>query len=197
MGFDVHGMEPKKNKVNMDDFKVYNKYNSMDFKKKWEELDKDKKLREQFWEEQQAWQDINPGVYFRNNVWWWRPLWDYVCKHCDDILTEEDMELGCENSGHLINKEKAAKIGVKLQSLIMSGATKEWKEGYDKEVAGLPKEPCFRCNGNNHGHNKKKECKSCDKTGERENWQASYPFDVENVERFSQFCLESGGFEIS
>ena len=41
------------------------------------------------------------------------------------------------------------------------------------------------------------ECKSCDKTGERDNWHASYPFHVENVERFSQFCLQSGGFEIS
>ena len=20
------------------------------------------------------------GEYFRNNVWWWRPLWDYCCE---------------------------------------------------------------------------------------------------------------------
>jgi hypothetical protein len=24
----------------------------------------------------------------------------------------------------------------------------------------------------------------------------SYPFDVDNVERFALFCIESGGFEI-
>ena len=106
------------------------------------------------------------------------------------------MDNGFSNSGHLIDEEKAVKIGVKLQSLIMSGATKEWKEGYDKAVAELPNEPCFRCNGNNHGHNKKKECKSCDKTGERENFHANYPFDVENVEHFAKFCIESGGFEV-
>jgi hypothetical protein len=23
-----------------------------------------------------------------------------------------------------------------------------------------------------------------------------YPFDIENVERFAKFCIESGGFEI-
>ena len=21
----------------------------------------------------------HPGYYFRNNVWWWRPLWEYIC----------------------------------------------------------------------------------------------------------------------
>ena len=197
MGFDVYGVNPRQNEIKESNFQVYLKYAGMEFDKKWKALDADKEKREQFWQEQQEWEDVNPGVYFRNNVWWWRPLWNYVCKHCDDILTKEDMNNGHSNSGHLINAEKAAKIGIELQSLLMSGATKEWKEGYDKEVAGLPKEPCFRCNGNNHGHNKKKECKSCDKTGERENWHTSYPFHVENVERFSQFCLESGGFEIS
>ena len=197
MGFDVYGVSPKENEVNPDDFKVLKKYDAMKFNDKWKELDKDKELREQYWQEKQAWEDINPGAYFRNNVWWWRPLWDYVCRHCDDILTEEDMELGCENSGHLINEEKAMKIGVKLQSLVISGATKQWEDEYMKEISELPKEPCFRCNGNNHGHNKKKECKNCDKTGERENWGASYPFHTDNVDSFSEFCLQSGGFEIS
>ena len=197
MGFDVYGVSPKENEVNPKDFKVFNKYDAMKFDAKWKELDKDKELREQYWQEKQAWEDINPGAYFRNNVWWWRPLWDYVCRHCDDILTEEDMELGCENSRHLINEEKAMKIGVKLQSLVISGATKQWEDEYMKEISELPKEPCFRCNGNNHGHNKKKECKNCDKTGERENWGASYPFHTDNVDSFSEFCLQSGGFEIS
>ena len=29
-----------------------------------------------------------------------------------------------------------------------------------------------------------------------DNWDKSYPFNVENVEQFAKFCLESGGFEI-
>ena len=30
--------------------------------------------------------DETPGIYFRNNVWWWRPLWMFICENCDDIL---------------------------------------------------------------------------------------------------------------
>jgi hypothetical protein len=104
---------------------------------------------------------------------------------------------GChDNSGYKINEDKALRIGIRLHALILDGSTQEWQDGYNKEVAELPKEPCFRCNGNNHGHNKKKECESCDKTGERENWAASYPFDVRNVKDFAKFCVESGGFEV-
>ena len=25
------------------------------------------------------------GEYFRNNVWWWRPLGDFVCSNYEEI----------------------------------------------------------------------------------------------------------------
>jgi hypothetical protein len=34
--------------------------------------------------------------------------------------------------------------------------------------------------------------KACDK----ENWEASYPFDEDNIKDFAIFCRQSGGFEI-
>ena len=34
------------------------------------------------------------GHYFRNNVWFWRPLWQLICEECDDILTKKQMERG-------------------------------------------------------------------------------------------------------
>ena len=196
MGFDVYGMNPKNNTIDENEFSVYLAYNNMSFDDKWKALDKDEKLKKLYFEQMDGYENVNPGNYFRNNVWWWRPLWHYVCQTCDDILTEEDMEGGCSNSGHEINADKALTIGVRLHAAVLDGSVQEWKDGYDKETAALPKEPCFRCNGNNHGHNKKKDCKSCDKTGERENWQSSYPFHVENVKHFATFCIESGGFEV-
>ena len=48
----------------------------------------------------------NVGYYFRNNVWWWRPLLDYVYQLNDDILTEEDYEHGHFNDGHEITEEQ-------------------------------------------------------------------------------------------
>ena len=197
MGFDVYGMNPKVNEIDDSELSVYLKYKDMDFDDKWKVLDKDEELKTKYWEQQRTFEDVNPGAYFRNNVWWWRPLWHYVCQICDDILTEEDLEDGCSNSGHEINADKALTIGIRLHAAVLDGSAQEWKDGYDKETAALPKEPCLRCDGNNRGYNKKKDCTSCDKTGEREAWQASYPFDVENVKAFATFCVESGGFEIS
>jgi len=196
MGMDVYGLNPKHNEVNQDDFEVYLKYSAMEFEDKWKALEKDKDLKDKYWKQQRAFEDVNPGNYFRNNVWWWRPLWHYVCQVCDDILTGEDMNGCTDNSGYKIDETKALQIGIRLHAAVYDGSAQEWKEGYDKEVAQLPKEPCFRCNGNNRGHNKKKDCKPCDKTGERENFQANYPFDVENVKAFATFCVESGGFEV-
>ena len=49
------------------------------------------------------------GQYFRNNVWWWRPLWNYVANLCSEVITEEDPEdpkdpgdpatIDCKNGG--------------------------------------------------------------------------------------------------
>ena len=38
------------------------------------------------------------GRYFRNTVWYWSPLWEYVYKVCPDILTARDMIRGAYNS---------------------------------------------------------------------------------------------------
>ena len=55
------------------------------------------------------WDDDNPGRYFRNNVWFWRPLWQFVCASCDNVLTEKDMDRGSFNDGHKISKTKMTK----------------------------------------------------------------------------------------
>ena len=56
MGMDVHGINPKQNKT-IDKFPVLAKYKEMEteddgFQRKWKELDADKKLMEQYWEEE-------------------------------------------------------------------------------------------------------------------------------------------------
>ena len=61
-------------------------------------------------------EDDNVGVYFRNNVWFWRPLWNYVYD-TTDVLTEKDFNLGHENSYHKISATKAERIGKALLKL--------------------------------------------------------------------------------
>ena len=114
------------------------------------------------------WQDSTEGAYFRNNVWWWRPLWHFVCHSCDNILTDKDAEQGVFNDGHKISKTKAKRIASRLRRLLKSGEVGAYKSMYDRHLSKLP----------------------------NDSWGTSYPFDVENVERFERFCENSGGFQI-
>ena len=68
------------------------------------------------------------GIYFRNNVWYWRPLWEYVAVACDDILTLKDYKRGQYNDGHIINAEKAMALGERLRESLSK---------YDKIVKKL------------------------------------------------------------
>ena len=167
MGFDLSGMNPKIN-TKPDEFPVYNKYSEMSFNEKWQELDADEKLKDKYWEEYNKYQDANPGIYFRNNVWWWRPLWGFVCDEFPDLLDDNDVERGEYNEGHEITEDKAMKIGIGLTAMLESGEIKEYADSHREYVEQL----------------------------DDDDFNKHYPFDVENVREFAEFCLESGGFAI-
>ena len=120
------------------------------------------------WEEYHNWQEENCGVYFRNNVWSWRPLWHYVSSVCGNILTDKDIESGTYNDGHKICKTKANRIASRLFKLIRKGDVKAYESAYRKQQQSLSED----------------------------DWDRSYPFSEDNVRQFANFCLNSGGFEI-
>lgn len=174
MGFDLSGINPKINKK-LDDTSLYGMIESIqDWKKRWEMQDNlNKEEKTEFWEQCEQYHDDNPGIYFRNNVWWWRPLWAFVCDHCNDILTEEEMTSGSYNDGREINANKASKISKRLYSLLKDGTVDAYSMEYEEQI------------------NKMKESEDKDVQ-----FMASYPFSKENVEHFALFCQESGGFVI-
>ena len=61
---------------------------------------------------------VNPrseaGEYFRNSIWSWHPLWDFVCEAASGIITEEERKSGHFNDGLYINKEKAIEVAQKI-----------------------------------------------------------------------------------
>ena len=119
------------------------------------------------------------GEYFRNNVWWWRPLWAFVCDLCGDILNDKDKENGSYNNGHPIEKEKALAIAVRLKEKLADGTVEKMVRAHQKEVKRAEKE------------NKGK------KVGDAGyQWTAAYPATVKNVRDFAAFCENSEGFEI-
>ena len=200
MGMDVHGLNPRENKA-IGEFPTYAKYKKMEqekdgFKQKWKELDADEKLMNKYWKEEDEFQSTNKGTYFRNNCWWWRPLWNYCYHVADDLISAELHESGHSNSGAGLDGYNAERLGQRLLEEINNGNTIQYQANYQQYLDDMPDDDCLICDNNNYGHDKKKNCKRCEGTGKRPNFNKSYPFDIDNVKQFAEFCIESGGFEI-
>ena len=80
--------------------------------------------------------ELNSGVYFRNNVWWWRPMWDYCCSIAD--FTEKDNNEGHHNGGHFISKAKCTKLAKVLRKDIDQGMCNEYENALNKKNALNP-----------------------------------------------------------
>ena len=104
MGMDVYGLNPKINhKVDIPPAPWDMKYKTP-YKELSEEEQKERtEVTDKYFDACRENEEKNKGVYFRNNVWWWRPLWGYVNVVCD-CLTDKDFIGGTDNSGYKISK---------------------------------------------------------------------------------------------
>jgi len=154
--------------------------------------------KQQYFDAVAKFETDNPGYYFRNNVWWWRPLWDYVCQTCDEFLSQEDKDAGHSNSGYLYDEELADKIANRLKVDLMTGATKSYETNYRRTLSELEQVECVHCEGTGQRDDKyvKGECNGCSGTGKHNDYRTSYPFDVDNVVDFQKFVQASGGFRV-
>ncbi len=105
------------------------------------------------------------GEYFRNNVWWWRPLAGYVVDHC-----HVEPQGWFDNSGHEVSAAKARKIAAKLDELLASGKVKEYETQYNAELASLPDKECIHCDGSGARSDELVQgtCNACQGTGRTE-----------------------------
>ena len=141
---------------------------------------------------------INPtssdGDYFRNNVWWWRPLWDYCC-HVDTELATK-VPYGHSNDGDGLQTDEECQIlANQLQESIDNGSAESYIAEYYKEIEALPLETCRICGGTGKKTDET-TCFSCEGKGEVKSWAASYPIDIENIQNFANFLRKCGGFKI-
>lgn len=144
------------------------------------------------------------GIYFRNNVWWWRPLASYILDVCADIFLEGETDYWQSNDGQKVSAETAQRIASRLQIYLESGQVKQIAEEYEKTRAAIPQKVCVWCDGT--GDRKDLEppkwkaqcngCNACHGTGKVNESSAKYPFSEENIKEFAEFCEASGGFEI-
>lgn len=141
----------------------------------------------------------NPkGEYFRNNCWWWRPLWNYVCDECPDVLTESDKQAGQFNDGHLIAAQSAERIAKRLRALCGSGQVLDVEREYKRRMEAMPDETCKYCYGTGTRSDMEvaNGCNACRGKGTVRPHETFYPFEAENVLQFAEFCESSGGFKI-
>ena len=123
---------------------------------------------------------------------------DFVCIACDDFLSEEEQSRGSVNDGYEYDAETALQIADRLKEALEVGFVQKFAEERQARLDSLPLETCNLCNGTGVRDDEyvQGKCNGCDGTGKVKNWNTNYPFDVDNVKEFEQFCRLSGGFEI-
>jgi len=136
------------------------------------------------------------GEYFRNNVWWWRPLWDYCLDNYPSIAGK--VEHGHSNDGDGLGASDAKKLAILLKRDIDSGKVSEYAQKRQAELDSLPLEDCEHCSATGIRNDKyvQGKCNGCQGTGKIKNWLTHYPFDVENISNFQIFLDNCGGFKI-
>ena len=162
------------------------------------------------------------GEYFRANIWWWSPLWDY----CDQVAPEicGQVEHAYSNDGDGLDEHDSKALATALLKEHKAGNTQKYQDERDAELKALPDLECNYCNGTGkrtwHSDDKGKkekdfggeplttdelkiytksdvrQCNGCSGKGTRRPWGSDYGFDADFVKQFATFLRYSGGFSI-
>ena len=87
--------------------------------------------------------------------------------HDESKWVKSNFDSGHSNDGSGLNSKYAKLLGNRLMETIADGTAIKYQADYLQNMEDSDKE-----------------------------FAKNYPFDVDNVERFALFCIESGGFEI-
>lgn len=143
------------------------------------------------------------GEYFRNNVWWWHPLWDYVLEVAPWV--GDVVKHGHYNDRDGLNVESSARLAVILTQELDAGRTAHYEVEYMASLDAMTDQTCWLCKGTGslapkfarlRRHAGRSRCHVCDGKGHVRPHATNYPFSAENVSRFRDFVAASGGFEI-
>lgn len=197
MGMDIYGLNPK-------------------LKSKRPQINWDKptteKERDEYFKKLNDFETENVGYYFRNNVWWWRPLANLIIELNESWLSKKQIENMHNNSGQKYNAKVAELIKQSLEKAVEEGLTKQlekewkvrakraekWNKGIDKEMDKVKKDAILATKNENiapidYPENLKLKW---DKLWHSKDMTDSYPFSENNVKEFIKFLDECGGFEI-
>ena len=200
MGMDVYGVNPKIHKGTKKPDRPENLHEGAS-----------RAVIDKYFKQSQEFEDKNPGVYFRNNCWGWRPLAYFITEHCDWLTTEQKGHLQ-DNSGFEFSEDEALSIADTLQKKVQDGSTAEREEVNKREMA-VAEEWNKGINAQQGELEKdvKKETgnakivpydypepfhKRWDDLQKQIDNKAHYPFRESNVKEFICFLRECGGFQV-
>jgi len=169
--------------------------------------------KEAYFKAVDEYENENRGVYFRNNVWWWRRLADYILEHTK-CVDKKDFEAWQHNDGHEVDEETANQIANQLEHLIKTGHAEEYIKEVEKE-----KEEARLHNSKVEKLMEQLKAKVAKETGKdveklapaeypakyneewweiinKKDYRDQYPFAISNVKEFIEFARNSGGFRI-
>lgn len=149
------------------------------------------------------------GAYFRNNVWYWHPLWEYCVHVLPDVAGK--VQNAHSNDGDGLGFVDSRKLAFALRKSIDSGAAQKYIDERQEYIDDLPTQPCF-CTGVSLSESysfdgeipfpksqtkaPNPECHQCKGTGQAPHFESYYFLTLDNISNFSQFLFDCGGFEI-
>lgn len=161
--------------------------------------------------------DDEAGRYFRNNIWWWKPLADYITGNHADIA--ERCAYWYTNDGDGLDRESSLELARRLRGDLADGRVETYQRERQQRVDSLAPVACTLCGssgvrsddvgilhsmvsrelhetaqrvtGRTHGW-----CNGCDGLGWVSAWETRYQFSPANVAEFAAFLEHCGGFRI-
>ncbi len=157
------------------------------------------------------------GEYFRNNVWYWRPLANFIIDHYPDIAKK--CKSWQTNDGFGLGITDTKKLIAALEKDLELGLIKIHEDKFNEVRSEIPLEVCDICKGSGIRTDKLGEelgfsnkkldkaeavkfgrekgwCNGCNGRGKTEKCESFYQFTTENVEEFVEFLRYSGSFKI-
>lgn len=148
--------------------------------------------------------DNETGEYFRANVWYWHPLWDYVERFHADLARR--VEYAHTNDGDGLDGDDSRALADRLDADLANGAVARYQAEYEATLAALADEVCDLCHGTGTREwpegttqawiDKCNGCNGCHGAGTRRPSDTYYHFDEGLVREFAAFLRHCGGFEI-
>jgi len=198
MGFDLYGLNPNNPKKAVKPKLDWNKPST-------------EEERDEYFKKKAEYESQVVGDYFRSNVWWWRPLADYIIQYTN-CVSHEDVKHWGYNDGHEVSEEEAKAIAQQLKHLIKTGHTRKHAEDYERErkkaedfnkriekkLNAFQKSVEKKMGKDNVAPNdySEEDKKKWDNLYDKKKWGANYPFTVNHVTEFVEFAENSGGFKI-